>query len=439
MRRMSILFVLAALLVPASTHADACPTLTRTLKPKSRGVDVTVLQAFLALDPTIYPERTTSGYYGILTTLAVQRFQARHGLVDYGTPELTGWGVAGPATRAAISASCTALLSRVTATTTSMGSVPGVVVTPNVPTTASSLGVTAPTLTLLTPSANARVLRGTSMSVRWSASSTPAGAAVALWLLRSDTNETIGLLAKGLAAIGTHAWQVPPPGARCDRANPIDCISLFAGIACPSDSIAVCASSVVDGSYRIVARLYTPATAAVGRTWTDSSVATFIASAVGAPFTVGSPVPVISSGTSTATTTSTGGSGGPAGYCQYVIDGKWYPAESRYNTCCTTISPTAGSIQCAAATSTVSCPFMRCVNGSWLREGAYNLPFSQAGGCTTPWGGKTVLNGHAVAKSPYFNGGSYAEVDPQPRYVCHNGNWAQEGDCNQDGPGCYVD
>jgi hypothetical protein len=72
-----------------------------------------------------------------------------------------------------------------------------------------------------------------------------------------------------------------------------------------------------------------------------------------------------------------------------------------------------------------------------MREDASNLPSSQAGGCTTPWGGATVLNGHAVADSPYFTNGTYSMVDPQPRHVCDNGYWKTQGTCADDGPGCY--
>lgn len=46
----------------------------------SRGDAVKALQAFLASDVTLYPEGLITGFYGTLTTRAVARFQARHGL-----------------------------------------------------------------------------------------------------------------------------------------------------------------------------------------------------------------------------------------------------------------------------------------------------------------------------------------------------------------------
>lgn len=49
-----------------------------------------------------------TGYYGPLTTKAVQSWQARNGLVSSGTPDTTGYGVLGPRTRAALkAATCT--------------------------------------------------------------------------------------------------------------------------------------------------------------------------------------------------------------------------------------------------------------------------------------------------------------------------------------------
>lgn len=58
------------------------------------------LQEVLAQDKTLYPEGITSGYYGTLTRRAIERFQIRHGIVSSGSPETTGFGHAGPKTRA---------------------------------------------------------------------------------------------------------------------------------------------------------------------------------------------------------------------------------------------------------------------------------------------------------------------------------------------------
>jgi len=56
----------------------------------------------LARDATIYPEGLVTGFYGPLTVQAVQRFQIRYDIVTSGTPETTGFGLAGPRTIAKI-------------------------------------------------------------------------------------------------------------------------------------------------------------------------------------------------------------------------------------------------------------------------------------------------------------------------------------------------
>ncbi len=76
----------------------------------SRGMEnasVTNLQAYLAKDPSVYPEAIVSGYYGVLTERAVQRYQSAQGIVSSGSPEATGWGLVGPRTREHINARCT--------------------------------------------------------------------------------------------------------------------------------------------------------------------------------------------------------------------------------------------------------------------------------------------------------------------------------------------
>ncbi|MBI2096208.1 MAG: peptidoglycan-binding protein [Candidatus Taylorbacteria bacterium] len=62
--------------------------------------DVRKLQELFAQNPDIYPEAVISGYYGPLTTRAVERFQTKHGIVSGGSPETTGFGFVGPRTRA---------------------------------------------------------------------------------------------------------------------------------------------------------------------------------------------------------------------------------------------------------------------------------------------------------------------------------------------------
>lgn len=89
---------------PASTAQ--CPLISRSLKRGSEGDDVARLQRFLALDPSVYPEARVTGYYGPLTEAAIRRFQCKNKLVCEGTPESTGYGVAGPRTAALLALQC---------------------------------------------------------------------------------------------------------------------------------------------------------------------------------------------------------------------------------------------------------------------------------------------------------------------------------------------
>ncbi len=92
--------------VPSYSAYGKCLSLGRSLRRGMSGSDVAALQTFLAPDARIYPEGVISGYFGALTEAAVKRFQARHAIVTSGTPDTTGYGVVGPATRAAIASLC---------------------------------------------------------------------------------------------------------------------------------------------------------------------------------------------------------------------------------------------------------------------------------------------------------------------------------------------
>ncbi len=75
-------------------------TFTQYLQRGSFGSEVTQLQLVLKSDPTLYPEGLVTGYFGVLTERAVQRFQIRYNIVTSGTPDPAGFGVVGPLTRA---------------------------------------------------------------------------------------------------------------------------------------------------------------------------------------------------------------------------------------------------------------------------------------------------------------------------------------------------
>ncbi len=86
---------------PSAGQIKAVRTLvfTAALARGSRNAQVTALQQFLALDPTLYPEGLVTGYFGPATLAAVERFQVRYGIAAAGD---AGYGLVGPKTRAKI-------------------------------------------------------------------------------------------------------------------------------------------------------------------------------------------------------------------------------------------------------------------------------------------------------------------------------------------------
>jgi peptidoglycan hydrolase-like protein with peptidoglycan-binding domain len=86
--------------VPATTPTIA-HTFTHDLSPYSRSSDVTILQNFLITHGYLASGNAT-GYFGPLTTTALQNFQRARGIVTSGTPATTGFGNFGPQTRNAV-------------------------------------------------------------------------------------------------------------------------------------------------------------------------------------------------------------------------------------------------------------------------------------------------------------------------------------------------
>ena len=107
----SLIVVLLCAVFPfAIFAAPSCPTITYTLyrgrTDRQTNSQVTLLQRFLLEDPLIYPEGLVTGYFGVLTEKAVQRWQKAHGIVSFGTPQTTGYGMVGPKTKTAIKMAC---------------------------------------------------------------------------------------------------------------------------------------------------------------------------------------------------------------------------------------------------------------------------------------------------------------------------------------------
>lgn len=81
--------------------ATANITLTTNLYFGTRNTQVTALQSFLIANGYLGSSYAT-GYFGLLTQTAVQKFQCAKNIVCSGSPGTTGWGSVGPHTRAVI-------------------------------------------------------------------------------------------------------------------------------------------------------------------------------------------------------------------------------------------------------------------------------------------------------------------------------------------------
>ena len=75
-------------------------TITENLTPGDSGAQVTILQTLLTNDGD-YAGPVT-GYYGSLTENGVEAFQVKEGIVNYGSPQTTGYGAVGPKTKVAL-------------------------------------------------------------------------------------------------------------------------------------------------------------------------------------------------------------------------------------------------------------------------------------------------------------------------------------------------
>lgn len=93
---------------PTST-AHACAQISVRLALGSRdastGGAVTKLQTVLVSQGLLSSDSAT-GYFGLLTQGALQKWQAQKGIVSSGTPASTGYGAVGVKTRAALAAAC---------------------------------------------------------------------------------------------------------------------------------------------------------------------------------------------------------------------------------------------------------------------------------------------------------------------------------------------
>jgi peptidoglycan hydrolase-like protein with peptidoglycan-binding domain len=72
-----------ALVLGVASSASAA-AIERQLEVGMSGSDISVMQAFLAKDATVYPQGLVTGYFGFLTKAAVSNFQSNNGLSAVG-------------------------------------------------------------------------------------------------------------------------------------------------------------------------------------------------------------------------------------------------------------------------------------------------------------------------------------------------------------------
>ncbi|MBX4181588.1 peptidoglycan-binding protein, partial [Candidatus Parcubacteria bacterium] len=70
------------------------------------GNQVSAIQQILSQDKEVYPEGLVTGYFGLATQRAVQRYQRKHGIVSSGDARTTGYGVIGKVTFGQIVSNC---------------------------------------------------------------------------------------------------------------------------------------------------------------------------------------------------------------------------------------------------------------------------------------------------------------------------------------------
>lgn len=89
----------------ARPAAALCGMLMRDLRRGSTGDDVTRLQEFLTGEGYLGADNAT-GYFGPATEQALQKWQAREGIVASGDANTTGYGLLGPKTRQLLMTRC---------------------------------------------------------------------------------------------------------------------------------------------------------------------------------------------------------------------------------------------------------------------------------------------------------------------------------------------
>ena len=133
-------------------------------------------------------------------------------------------------------------------------------------------------ISVITSADGESIVQGTALKISWQTSNAPAGSAVALMPEKALTGHIFDPIATALFTGGSYTWHVP--------------IFVNEPIPCAPDLTGGCIGSMNPTTYKIVARLYTPADASLTEfgpgkthpiwiTWTESREFTMLAASVG--------------------------------------------------------------------------------------------------------------------------------------------------------------
>ena len=141
-------------------------------------------------------------------------------------------------------------------------------------TTTSDVTSFSSSISVITSADGGSVVQGTALTISWQSSNAPAGSAVALMPQKALTGHIFDPIASALPTSGSYTWHVP--------------IFVNEPIPCAPDLTGGCIGSMNPTTYKIVARLYTPADANLTEfgpgkthpiwiTWTESREFTMLA------------------------------------------------------------------------------------------------------------------------------------------------------------------
>jgi hypothetical protein len=133
-------------------------------------------------------------------------------------------------------------------------------------------------ISVITSADGESIVQGTALKISWQTSNAPAGSAVALMPEKALTGHIFDPIATALPTGGNYTWHVP--------------IFVNEPIPCAPDLTGGCIGSMNPTTYKIVARLYTPADASLTEfgpgkthpiwiTWTESREFTMLPASVG--------------------------------------------------------------------------------------------------------------------------------------------------------------